>query len=313
MIRATFACLLVACAVVAPAMAQPNPSQQVGTSVADTGVPGYRFESFRLESSDGQRAYRVRVALPLQADPSGHPVAYLLDGNAALMEVDADLLGRLAQAPRPPAIVFIGYDNALRIDAESRAFDYTPRRPGGDAAQQDVTGGRRNGGADAFLDLIEDGIAPRVQAMARMDPARRALWGHSYGGVFVLHALFTRPQAFSLYAPVDPSLWWGNGYLLQAQARAKPAPGVALWVMSGDAPGTGHRAPPAGRDPQTVEAMRRARQAVPANATHSLIQTQQVRGLHAEHTVLQGLSHGQTLGASLPLLLQRLAATEPSP
>lgn len=307
--------LLSAAALAAPVVAQPQPqpdlARRIGSTVADSGAPGYRFQTFRLDSADGLRHYRVRVAAPESAAPAeGFPVAYLLDGNAALMEVDAALLGDLAQSPRPPVIAFIAHDNDLRIDADARAFDYTPRRPGGEQAQQDAIGGRRNGGADAFLELIEADIAPRVAAMAKIDPARRALWGHSYGGVFVLHTLFTRPQAFSVYAPVDPSLWWGEGYLLREQEQARPTADAALWLATGRGGAGSERTPPPGRDPQAVEAMRRARQSVPADAVLGLVEREKARGVPVEHVVLDGLSHGQTLGASLPLFLRQLAEAE---
>ncbi|KAF1712368.1 esterase [Pseudoxanthomonas kalamensis DSM 18571] len=295
---------------VMPAWAQPDLSRRIGITVADTGVPGYRFEAFHLGSADGQRHYRVRVAVPLAEVPAeGFPAAFLLDGNAALMDVDAGLLGELAKAPRPPLLVFIGYDNDLRIDATARAYDYTPRRPGGDPAQQDAVGARRNGGAEAFLDLILDSIVPKVEAMAKVDPARRALWGHSYGGVFVLHALFTRPQAFRIYAAIDPSLWWGEGYLLEEEKHAQPGDAApVLRLMTGDG-GRSGGTPPSGRDPRAVEAMRRARASVPADAALQMADRLRRSGMQVEYRSLPGLSHGQTLGASLPLLLHELAGS----
>ncbi len=139
-----------------PAAAQPDLSRRIGQTVADTGAPGYRFERFVLDSNDGQRHYRIQVAVPdVPAPAGGFPVAYLLDGNAALMETGAAQLEALSKSARPPLVAFIGYDNDLRIDADSRAYDYTPRRAGGEAAQPDVIPGRRNGGADAFLDLLQ--------------------------------------------------------------------------------------------------------------------------------------------------------------
>ena len=216
-----------------PAAAQPDLSQRIGQTVADTGAPGYRFERFVLDSNDGQRHYRIQVAVPdVPAPAGGFPVAYLLDGNAALMETGAAQLEALSKSARPPLVAFIGYDNDLRIDADSRAYDYTPRRAGGEAAQPDVIPGRRNGGADAFLDLLQQQVVPRVEAMAPVDGGRRALWGHSYGGVLVLHALFTRPDAFSTYTAADPSLWWGQGWLLEEERSAAALPSPAprlLW------------------------------------------------------------------------------------
>jgi len=298
----------------AVATAQPDLSRHTGTTVADTGAPGWRFEQFRLDSADGQRRYRVRVALPRAGTPvHGFASAWLLDGNAALMETSVELLTDLARTPHPPVIVYIGYDSDLRIDTDARAFDYTPRRPGGDEAQQDFAPGRRNGGADAFLDLIERDIVPRVSALTKLDPSQQTLWGHSYGGVLVLHALFTRPQMFSEYATADPSLWWGGGHLLHEEASAAtlpaPPPRVRLWEGQpvGRRADHGDRAdtasPPPDRDPALVTAMRQARASVPPDATMRMAGRLRERGLDVEFETLPDFSHGQTLGESLHRLL----------
>ena len=92
----------------APAVAQPDVSRRTGSTVADAEVPGWQWRQLRVASADGQRHYRVRVAVPKTTPPAGgFPVAYLLDGNAALMEIDAALLVQLATAPHPPVIAFI--------------------------------------------------------------------------------------------------------------------------------------------------------------------------------------------------------------
>ena len=307
------------------APAQPDLSRRTGTTVADTGVAGYRFESITLQAVAGAQRYRLRVAVPQRvAPPAGFAAAWLLDGNAALMDVQAQTLQQLAQSDTPPLIVFVAHDNDLRIDGDARAFDYTPRRPGGDEAQRDPLGTRRNGGADAFLALILEQAMPRVNALARLDPARQALWGHSYGGVFVLHVLFTRPQAFALYGAADPSLWWGEGFLLQEETRAadwsgKP-PRLRLWLgdaapasaRTATAPGgaTG-TATGAAENPAAVETMRRARQSVPPDAAQQLAQRLQAHGMQVEVEMLGGLSHGQTLGASLPRFLKAVADSAP--
>lgn len=293
-----------------PVAAQPNLAQRTGTTLADTGVPGYRFATLRLSSADGERHYRLRVALPTGAAPAGgHPVAWLLDGNAALMDVGAETLSELARRPAAPVIVFVAHDNDLRIDGAARAFDYTPRRPGGDEAQRDPLGSRRNGGADAFLDLITTQAMPQVAALAPVDPARQALWGHSYGGVFVLHVLFTRPQAFADYGAADPSLWWGDGQLAREEAAAAARSAktrLRLWLGAG----AGERQPPAGRDAARLEIMQRARQSAPPDAAPALAARLRQRGLTVEVLDLPGLSHGQTLGASLPPFLFGLTQGE---
>ncbi len=295
-----------------PSHAQPDLTRRIGTTVADSGVAGWRFEGFQIESADGQRRYHIRIAVPDATPPeAGFPAVYLLDGNAALMETDAALLQDIAHSGHPHALVYLSYDNDLRIDADARAFDYTPRRPGDDAAQRDVMSERRTGGADDFLDLLQTRIVPQAESVARLDPARRTLWGHSYGGLFVLHTLFSRPHIFASYAAADPSLWWGEGHLLKEETAAaplpNPAPALWLWVGDGD-----ERAPPPAtpmRDPAAVEAMRKARASVPPDATPRMAQRLRERGLDVHLETLTGQSHGQTLGGSLHRLMPLPAAT----
>jgi predicted alpha/beta superfamily hydrolase len=39
-----------------------------------------------------------------------------------------------------------------------------------------------------FLDLLQDRILPQVRQQVALDATQLSLWGHSYGGLFVLHA-----------------------------------------------------------------------------------------------------------------------------
>lgn len=66
-----------------------------------------------------------------------------------------------------------------------------------------------------FLDFIENTVRPAVKArFPRLSCSREALYGHSYGGLFALHALFTRPDSFDCYMASSPSIWWNNRYIL---------------------------------------------------------------------------------------------------
>lgn len=295
--------------------AQPDLSRKVGTTLADRGSAWYRFEQFRLASADGQRRYRVRIAVPKQAAPAqGYPVAYLLDGNAALMELDEPLLASLAASGPAPVIVLIGYDNDLRIDPVARAFDYTPARGEQGAPEFDpLSPQRRSGGADAFLALIATAIKPQVERRVRIDRGRQTLWGHSYGGLLVLHALMTRPSLFTRYVAVDPSLWWGGGVVFERYRRGLPdgaGAEPALLVLAGSGGEPPDRRAPAGTaaDRQALGQRLAQRGSVPVDAARQLVQRLRDAHLRAEYRELPGLSHGQTLGASLAPALHFAAA-----
>jgi predicted alpha/beta superfamily hydrolase len=73
-------------------------------------------------------------------------------------------------------------------------------------------------GADEFLRVILTEIKPRVAAAAPVNPDRSTVFGHSLGGLFVLHALFTHPDAFQTWLALSPSIWWDSRVVLRDEA-----------------------------------------------------------------------------------------------
>ncbi|CAI1116561.1 Ferri-bacillibactin esterase BesA [Serratia quinivorans] len=267
------------------AQARPDLERKIGVTVADSPSPDYQFSDLPITSADGQRRYRIRIAQPRIAPPSaGYPVVYLLDGNAVLMELNTSLLARLAAQKQPPVLVLLSYDNDLRIDAKGRSQDYTPA----------------NGGADAFLKLIESQIKPAVAAKVAINSQRQTLWGHSYGGLFVLHTLLTQPTAFQNYVAVEPSLWWGKGFILQEAQRVierHPAISAHLWLWTGG--GEKMRSAP----PNIKQ------QPLPADAAQRLAERlATLNGLKVDFREWPGLDHGAMFNAAIAPALDKVAA-----
>jgi uncharacterized protein len=69
-------------------------------------------------------------------------------------------------------------------------------------------------GAAAFLSFIEQEVKPAVEHRVPVDRERQTLFGHSLGGLFVLRALFDRPDAFQTYIAASPSIWWKDRAIL---------------------------------------------------------------------------------------------------
>ncbi|WPB56095.1 alpha/beta hydrolase [Xylophilus sp. GOD-11R] len=291
--------------------AQPDLSRPAGSGLADKPSATHRFDRFEVDSADGRRRLRVQLALPRGTPPAtGWPVLYLLDGNAAFEAVEAAQLSRLSEQGRPLALAAIGHANDQRFDVAARTLDYTPPAPPSEG-DTDAERGRATGGADAFLTLIEGAIKPQVAARIAVDPARQSLWGHSYGGLFVLHTLLRRPDAFARYIAADPSLWWRQGFILSEEADAAPLPaaGVELLLMTGSAASGDEARPRPGVSPEAIARMRQARAAVPPDAARRFVERQSTRaGLHARYRMFEGVSHGPMLAASLPPALDLAAA-----
>ncbi|AFJ02238.1 putative hydrolase of the alpha/beta superfamily [Methylophaga frappieri] len=186
--------------------AAPDFTKPVGTTIVDSGSDHYQFSQMMLDSIDGQRHYRVTIAVPKTAVPEhGFPVLYLLDGNAVIADLSDSLLAQLAN--NPPVIVALGYDTDLRFDLPARTRDYTPKGNNG----QTTIGKWQGGGADDFFALLNDKIQPLVEKTVTLNRQQQGIWGHSFGGLFVLYAMQKTDSPFRFYASADPAFWWMNG------------------------------------------------------------------------------------------------------
>ena len=302
----------------APATAQTQSGARgqraIGNTIADHPSSVYRFERHTLDSADGKRRYRIEIAIPKMANmlpragvpapaitaaapAAGFPVLYMLDGNSAMATLKDDDLAMLART-RPTVLVAIGYDVDTRNDVVSRAYDYTPPAyDNGKPAPPPVVRGREGGGADVFLALIQSRIAPLVQARAKVNPKQSYLWGHSYGGLFTLHTLFTQPDAFARYIVGDPSAWWNDGALVQEwQAfKAERAAGKRIGIFVGTKP----------RDaPRPTAALTDQRAAI-ADMAEGL----RAGGANVSYEAFPQYGHGEMIRASLERALQ--IVTEP--
>ncbi|MGN5536626.1 alpha/beta hydrolase [Alcaligenes sp. Lyrl_28] len=189
--------------------------EPVGPTIVDQQQSLYRFETLFMNSQDGQRRYKIQIGTPNRPAPArGHPVIYMLDGNAAMASIEVDDLKAIS-ALSAPVLVAIGYETDARHDVLARSFDYTPPVIDNGPNKTVEVRGRLGGGADVFLDYIETQIKPMVENRELIDRSRQTLWGHSYGGLFTLYTLFNRPDRYHRYVAGDPSLWWHDGILVK--------------------------------------------------------------------------------------------------
>lgn len=174
--------------------------------------------------SRGGQPFRLFLHVPSgEPPPGGWPMITVLDANA-VMGLVVDAMRVLAFLPqeagiRSAAVVAgIGYRGDGPYDLVRRSFDLTPP-PGRDLPAAEGRPGTRTGGADELLDFIEEVVKPLAARSAPVDPLRHAVLGHSFGGLFALHALFTRPDAFRDYVAGSPAIWWEDSAVLGSAER----------------------------------------------------------------------------------------------
>ena len=150
------------------------------------------------------------------------PAVYVLDGQSQFgTATDATrMLARTGEVV-PHVIVAVGYPDSLALMARitRRMLDLTPTRDEAWESEQEAMGltDVMTGGAASFMECLQREVLPMIEEGLPADPKRRVLYGHSLGGLFTLHTMFERPDAFSAYIAASPSLWWGDGYMLRRE------------------------------------------------------------------------------------------------
>nr|WP_243853814.1 alpha/beta fold hydrolase [Sphingopyxis panaciterrae] len=74
------------------------------------------------------------------------------------------------------------------------------------------------GGLDDLLQIIEQEVKPLVRGIVPVDADKEVLFGHSLGGMAVVHAAFVNPDAYDVFIASSPSNWWNNRQVLQDEA-----------------------------------------------------------------------------------------------
>lgn len=157
-----------------------------------------------------------------------YPVMYMTDGDAHLAHTSSTI-DFLVRSGRISDVILVGISNT------DRTRDLTPAKGTGPNAAQFPTAG----GADNFLKFIETELIPEIEKTYRVQPYR-ILAGHSFGGLFVVHALISRPELFNSYIAVSPSLQWADDATLkraQEFFKSRKELKATLFTALGNEPG----------------------------------------------------------------------------
>jgi hypothetical protein len=200
--------LKVAAAIVLGSLAASVTNAVAAADKQDTSY-SRSYQDLTLASKQG-RHYRVQVSVPKAAAPKdGYPVLYVLDGNGWFGPAVDVARMREYEKLSPTIVVGIATEGKAFFDV-ARSYDFTP--PGSKAPEFD---GVPLGGADEFLTFLDQAVKPWVGARYHVDAHRRILFGHSMGGMFVLHALFKSPGSFDVYLAASPDIGFGDEIVIQ--------------------------------------------------------------------------------------------------
>ncbi|MFA4133091.1 MULTISPECIES: alpha/beta hydrolase [unclassified Brevibacillus] len=180
--------------------------------------------SYRRIMTYQERDYHIFVSIPADPPPeSGFPVIYLLDGNSVFATV-TEAIRIQSRGPErtgvyPAMVVGIGYPTDDPYHP-TRFYDYTYEVPAAELpGSPKGAEWPQMGGAEQFLTFLEEELKPSIENDFPIDRTQQAILGHSLGGLFVLHVLLSRPNAFQRYIAGSPSIHWNESVLLAKESQ----------------------------------------------------------------------------------------------
>lgn len=163
-----------------------------------------------------------------EEDTTRYPVIYLLDGGADEDFIHITGLVQFYTFPwvgRIPECIVVGIAN------EDRKRDFTfPTGVSADRKKYPSSGHSAD-----FIAFLEQELQPFIQSRFR-GRKKGMLIGQSLGGLLATEVLLQHTDLFDKYVILSPSLWWGNGSLLQEKMwnnkEFRPA-GAAVYIAVG--------------------------------------------------------------------------------
>ncbi|WP_459558560.1 alpha/beta hydrolase [Lacunimicrobium album] len=279
-------------------------AQQVskpGEFVSRGAVTMPKTQQFDVTSKSG-RPYRLFVAEPLGPAPAaGYPILYVLDANScfsSVVEATRTQSRRFGETGVSDAIIVgLGYQSEQAIDGVARTYDYMTE--GSPEKLPPMRGGKGwppSGGAEEFYEFIEETVKPEMAKRYKVDPKRQAIFGHSFGGYFVLYTLFRHPESYQTYLAASPSTWWNDYGMIEMEKafyenQNEPSPKPRLLMTAG----TEEKGGPASQLPPTRNSTEFG---TLKDFAARLNRSKKLAG-DVQLEIFQGANHGATLNLTL--------------
>ena len=191
---------------------------------ARTDDAAERSKRYTLQSTALEETRELIVRTPPGFTPGRrYPVVYVTDGEWNF-ELVAGYLDYLVDNGVYPPLIITAVTNV------NRNRDFVPRA---DKYFEDT------GQAGRFLEFVEKDWIPFIDKTYSTSE-HRVLVGHSFGGVFTLHALFSGKQLFDAYLALGSSAWIAERVLFEeAEAWFKGHPTADEFVYMAVGEGDG--------------------------------------------------------------------------
>lgn len=196
-----------------------------------------RTEVHRITAKSNGVPYEIRVALPpgYAGGSRKYGTVYVLDADYSFA-IARNVVEHLSDRDHlePLLVVGIAYDGPLRYRLD-RTRDYTPSHSPRGGYGEEMQ--KHSGGGPEFLEFLSGELIPFIDERYRTADDRRALVGHSYGGLFASWTLLTTGSTlFDRFIIVSPSLWYHDREMFELEnklAEKAPHPAGRVYLSVG--------------------------------------------------------------------------------
>lgn len=191
-----------------------------------------------ITSKFNNQKYQIKISYPKNYclnKEKKYPVLYVIDAETNFGGVSY-IVQRLIKDKLIPEILVVGiaYNTDYKDFYKLRSRDLTPLedkelKMGNNAVDP-------TGGAPEFSQFLEYELFPFIDREYRIKKDDRAIYGHSYGGLYGSYVLLEKPHLFNRLLLLGPSLWFKDKFLVNQVSKKNLNFGkeTKLYMASGE-------------------------------------------------------------------------------
>ena len=202
-------------------------SNQAVRQFTSVELPANATSQHLLTNPINQECYVIQISYPLNLSKALSirknklPVIYVLDGNALFLTA-SEICWRRETSPfwsGGGIVVAIGYPPHHDPEGKTYLHNFSRRNYDYTLPTTSYPNRGRFGGIDTFLEFVKKQARELVQQqLPHIEIEKEAFFGHSFGGLCVLYALFDGAGGlFDTYFAVSPSIWFGEKCIMSKE------------------------------------------------------------------------------------------------
>ncbi len=183
--------------------------------------------------------YRINIYMPEENENINEntPVLYVLDGEkyGILIKEIVKLQARNTYKTCVDNYIIVSIELTQDI-TKKRFYDYTRDLKEGNSAEVNNLD-FEIGGAYDFNVFLESYLKKLVREELLFEPKKEVLFGHSLTAYYQIHLLESKPNLFTDYIIISPSVWWNNYEALDYDFSKLHKYNTKIYICAGELEG----------------------------------------------------------------------------